>query len=66
MPKENDTKPCTNLACGGTMSYWLNAPPVGNPGRLETPEARKLREEGLAHNPGWLCDRNLSHFQPEL
>ena len=66
MPKENDTKPCTSLGCDGTMSYSLDWPPSAYRSRLDTPAARTLREQGLARNPGWACDRNLSHFQPEL
>lgn len=60
MAKQNDTMPCTRIACKGKMTYHekLNVDPQSKP---------PVRPSGLvggrpdANYSGWLCDANSDH-----
>ena len=58
MPSENETKPCSETGCSGTMVYHARyVPPGGNASFLGDDGSPQLVEPHGA----WVCNKNEKH-----
>ena len=58
MPRDQDQRPCSQPGCHGAMTYHATGKPAS------------FRGDGLVtyapgSDPGWLCDKDFRHWQPE-
>jgi hypothetical protein len=63
MPKENETKPCTEDGCKGTLRYTTSGRPPGWGAGSAAEDGQVVW--GAEEQPGWECSESREHFQAE-